>query len=290
MQKQSFREIVQTIWRKFCSWFQRVQWRPVLIRGGFIVGCVAILGALVYFAFLRAMPELLPLIRSGDEDAIAQYLGSSGSVTGIISTALLAFIQPVSIVLPGAPIQVAAGVVYGTLQGFLICHLSYLSANVAIFYVARTLRTGLDRLIPKKSKASKTDFLKKEKYPVYMTALACLIPVIPNGIIPYAAAKTRMKLHEFTLAVAIGSFFPILIMCAIGKEILHGDYLFAGGLLVGTLLLVLLLGYFRNSICTWMYRVGRRFRHAINRANDTSHLDEEDMDDLFDEEDRTDGR
>lgn len=288
MQRRSFRDIVQAAWNKICNWFQDVQWRPLLIRGGFVLGCLVVLGALIYFAFLRAMPELLPLIRSGDENAIAQYLGNSGNLTGIISTALLAFIQPVSIVLPGAPIQVAAGIVYGTLQGFLICHLSYLSANVAVFYVARTLRTGLDRLLPKKSERSKLDFLKKEKYPVYMTALACLIPVVPNGIIPYAAAKTRMKLHEFTIAVAIGSFFPILIMCAIGKQILHGDYLFAGGLLVGTLLLVLLLGYFRNKICTWMYRVGRHFRHAINRANDTSHLDEED--DLYDEEDRTDGR
>ena len=250
------------------DWVSAINWRQTLLHTGVALAALSVLLGLIYLAFGHAAPELLPLLRSGDEEQIAQYLGRSGSTAGILSTALLSFIQPVSIVLPGAPIHIAAGVVYGTLQGFIICHLSYVFANVVIFYCARTLRRQLRRIRLLKSYGAKLDFLKREQYPAFMTAMACLVPVVPNGIIPYAAARTRMRLQEFTLAVYLGSFLPILIMCAIGKRILHGDYLVAGGLFGGSLLVVLVLTRLRKPICAWLVRVSQRLRHFIDLANE----------------------
>lgn len=56
---------------------------------------------------------------------------------GLICTALLQFLQVVSIVLPGAPIQVAAGIVYGVWKGSAICYVSHVSANLAVFAASR---------------------------------------------------------------------------------------------------------------------------------------------------------
>ena len=239
--------------------------RALLLRIGFLIGCAALLLGLLYLAFGQAVPELIPLLRSGDETQIAAYLGSQNRLSGILSTAVLAFLQPISILLPGAPIQIAAGIVYGTLKGFLICHVSYVLSNVVVFYLARVMRGRMERYVSRFS--SKLDFLQRSQYPAYMTAMACLIPLLPNGIIPYAAARTRMKLHEFVIAVVLGSFFPILVMCAIGKRILRGDYISAAVLFGVSLLAVLVLSLLRGPICRVLHRLGQRIVSVLRRAD-----------------------
>ena len=242
--------------------------RALLLRAGIIVLCAAVLIGLVYLAFGQAVPELIPLLRSGDEEQIAAYIGSQNRVLGILSTALLAFLQPVSIILPGAPIQIAAGIVYGTLKGFLICHISYVLSNLVVFYLARVLGRKMDKYIFKFS--DKVNFLQDAQYPAYMTAMACLIPVVPNGIIPYAAARTRMRFHEFLIAVVLGSFFPILVMCAIGKRILHGEYFYAAALLLFCLVVVIILTLLRHKIVPLMHRAGQKILGWLKKA-DTPH-------------------
>ena len=143
---------------------------------------VAVLAGLLYLAFGQAVPELIPLLRSGDETQIAAYLGSQNRLSGILSTAMLAFLQPITILLPGAPIQIAAGIVYGTLKGFLICHISYVLSNVVVFYLARVMRGRMERYVSRFS--SKLDFLQRSQYPAYMTAMACLIPCCPTASSP----------------------------------------------------------------------------------------------------------
>ena len=67
--------------------------------------------------------------------------------------------------------------------------------------------------------SGKIDFLKKERHPAYMTAMACLIPVLPNGIIPYAAARTKIRLYEFALAMVLGiNSLSALIAGRIGRR------------------------------------------------------------------------
>lgn len=247
------------------KYLKTVDYRALALRVALIAACIGVLFGLVYLAFLRSFPELLPLLESGDEEAIAAYLGGQNQFTGIISTFLLQFIQPVSIVLPGAPIQIAAGIVYGTLKGFLICYLANIVANMTVFYVARVLRSKVEQFASRMS--SKINFLENAQYPVYMSAMACLVPVVPNGIIPYASARTRMRFHEYLLAVALGSFFPILIMCAIGKQILSGEYLFAAVLLILDVGVVVILTKFRSQVCRWLHGVGEKIQTQLRRAD-----------------------
>lgn len=242
--------------------------RALLIRAGLVTLCICVLLGLLYLAFGQAAPELLPLLRSGDEEKIAAYLGSRNSLSGILSTAILAFLQPVSIILPGAPIQIAAGIVYGTLKGFLICHISYVISNLVVFYLARVLGQRMNRYVSRFS--GKVNFLEGAQYPAYMTAMACLIPVMPNGIIPYAAARTKMKFREFLLAVELGSFFPILAMCAIGKRILHGDYVYALVLLLFCLVVVIILTWLRAPVCRALHSLGQRIEQLIRKADSPS--------------------
>lgn len=221
-----------------------------VIRFLVVVGVALILLSLIYFSFVTMMPDLIPVLRSGEEAEIEAYLRHSSSTAGMVCTGLLQFVQVLSIVLPGAPIQIAAGIVYGATRGLLICYTSYVVVNLLVFLIARHLGARLDRLLPPQEGwlAKKMRLLCDSEMPVYMTAMATLIPLVPNGIIPYAAAKTDMRFSQFCLAVALGAIMPITVMCTIGSRILAGDYLLAVMVFAISLAIVALLTRFRIGI------------------------------------------
>lgn len=200
--------------------------KPKTIRNLLIAGMACTVVLLIYLVFAKLMPGLWPLVEAGDPDAIEEYLLQEGTIGGLLCIALLQFIQVLSIMLPGAPIQIAGGLVYGTLRGTVVCHLSYVTANAVVFYMARRMGNRMEQWFPsQKSKGNKVLAWINSSDPAFMTALASLMPGIPNGIIPYAAAKTKLTFRQFVLSVYLASFVPILVMCAIGRKLITGNIL-----------------------------------------------------------------
>ena len=179
---------------------------------------VIVVGILVWIAFGNKIPGLIPLLKEGDSQKIADYLSQETGIKGIIAVILLQGIQVASIVMPGMAIQVAAGLIYGWLEGFLMCYFGFVLSNWLIFIFAR--RMGSDRI--KDVSMSKTSQWLMEKLngtkPQFMVVIANMVPAIPNGVIPFIAAKTTITAKEYVKAVAMGSWL----------QILTGQWLFTG--------------------------------------------------------------
>ena len=60
----------------------------------------------------------------------------------------------------------------------------------------------------------------------FMVVIACMVPAIPNGIIPYLAARTEITAKEYVSAVAMGSWLQILLACMAGQFIINGQWLY----------------------------------------------------------------
>jgi len=207
---------------------------------------------LIYWAFIKALPDLTAVLKSGGQGEIANYLRGAGNVKGMLSLALLQIIQVISILFSSLPIQIAAGIVYGWFRGFIVCHLASTFAHLVVFYTVRKLDTKLDQLIPGKKKVSKLDFVINSDYPGYMIMVAFLIPLIPNGLLPYIAVKTKLTAHRYVLAVFAGNFGPVLIYCTIGHQILSGGYPTAGILFTAMFVISFLLFKFRDQVLAFL--------------------------------------
>jgi uncharacterized membrane protein YdjX (TVP38/TMEM64 family) len=231
-----------------------------LIRASLVALSVVLAAGLIYVAFLETMPGLLPLLQNGNEAQIEAYLRSADKFSGYLCTALLQIVQVFSVVLPGAPIQIAAGIVYGTWRSFLICHLSSVAANIVVFSAVRHLGTRMDKLAPVEKRASRLDFILKSDTPAYMTAVACLIPVLPNGFIPYVAARTKIKTRHFALAMYFGSLLPVFVLCASGSQFLEGGYVASAILLAALFAVVFLLTKFRDDVLKLIKKVQASIR------------------------------
>ena len=180
---------------------------------------------LAVFMFLKTMmPGLIEAIESGKEDAIEDYLRSSDRFWGIVSLFLLQYIQILSIFLPGAPIQIASGIVFGTWIGFLTCYIAYNLANLTLFFLTRKLGDSIRQIIARDRPKDSSLIEKILASPAIGVILLCLIPIVPNGLVPVFASRTNITYRKFILSVAVGSIPTLLVLAAVGNHLLMGDY------------------------------------------------------------------
>ena len=212
---------------------KKTNWIRAAIMSVFILLAVF----LVYLVVKQTMPDIIPLLESGDEQALEDYLGRDMSVTGILCMALLQMVQVWSIVISGVIVNVAAGVVYGTWRAFVICLLASSLAHGVSFTFYQRLGRQLDRLLPSSGGSAKLDLIARSAHPAYTVVTLCFLPILPNGFIPIAASRSRLKAWQFTLAMLCGSAFSTFVYCWLGSSLVQGDWL--GSALLVALMLVI---------------------------------------------------
>lgn len=189
----------------------------------------AVIAFTVFYLVRNFIPTIIQLLKDGEVDEISHFLQGQGSI-GVVILVALQILQTITIVFPGIPIYVAAGLVYGKFWGTVICYLTYVISNSAVFLFARKMGDISEQILSsrKKKKDSEeyaTSLLQRTKYPGYITAALCVIPVIPNGLVPYIAARTEITFKRFLLAIAVGCFPGILLFIWCGSLILDGHIL-----------------------------------------------------------------
>ena len=240
--------------------------KTALIKALIYIGIFAVIFAILAFILIKTIPDLLPLLEHGDQHEIESYIRSAGA-NGIFLACLLQVLQVISIIFPGPPIQVTAGIVYGTIKGFVICHLSYVAANICVFFVAKKLGSKIKvlapNLSPSEKKLGKFRDILNYRHPAYMVFILCMFPLIPNGCIPYIAANTKINLKSFSIAVFFGSIPRILIFCAIGNHIMEREFAFAIFLFAIFFICLLLLIIFRNRILKVIINLKNKYSGKI---------------------------
>ena len=188
---------------------------------------VVVIGILVWIAFGNMIPGLIPLLREGDGQKIADYLAQERGIKGVIAVILLQAIQVVSVVMPGMAIQVAAGLIYGWLPGFFMCYFGFVVSNALCFLFARKMGSGRLREV---SMGKTSQWLMGKlsgTEPRFMVAIASMVPAIPNGIIPFIAAKTEISAKDYVTAIATACWLQILTSCMAGQFIIQGQWEFS---------------------------------------------------------------
>ena len=189
------------------------------------------------------------------------YLHSIDNFTGLLCLALLQILQVISVVLPGAPIQIAGGIVYGTWPSFFICHLSSVAANVIVFMAARRLGKKLDEFMPAEKKSITTGLSAEIPKPGIYDG--CRVPRARSSQRLYSIRRRQNKNQErFILQSPSTSaaLLPVLILCAVGSKILKGGYVASAILLISLFILVFVLAIYKNKILGLINKLSARYR------------------------------
>lgn len=242
--------------------------RNNLLRVLLLIAAFVVVLAIILLSLNAILPGFSDVLQRGDQQELVQYIRGFGSVGGVMLAILLQIVQIISIFFPGGPIQIAIGIVFGTLWGFLICHAGYVLANILVFFSARRFGNRLDHLFSERGKKeSRFRFITEAQHPGFVVALSCLIPLLPNGLVPYIAARTRISFWQFLVSIYLGSIPTLLMLNAIGNKLLHGDYLMVALLGAVLVLGIAILYLFRKQLFSLID--GIHARRASKGANRT---------------------
>lgn len=162
-------------------------------------------------------PKILTLLETGNVNDIENYIREEGQ-DGVITLILLQVLSTASIILPIIPIYICAGVVYGKIKGILICYITNLVSVLLIFLAASKMKNSSVSFIKIHSSPKIEEWFQRTKHPSRIILAMCLMPIVPNGTIPYFAAEAGVTLPDFLKALAIGSI-PWIAIFVCGGDI-----------------------------------------------------------------------
>ena len=195
-----------------------------------LYGIMACATAVTLFLLIRTvgrfLEEVFVILQHGSQEELMAYISSRSRLGGFLILYIMSVLQVVSVVLPGMLIQVSGALLFGWWRSFFICWAGFVSGNALVFIAARIMGKSLTEVLNRNPKNGWLIRQMNSRDPGFVTALACMIPGIPNGIIPYLAARTRLYLSQYTESVAKSCWIQILLNCIAGHFLVRGQYQF----------------------------------------------------------------
>ena len=201
-------------------------------------GCLIVIGIIlcqIQFNLIQTIPKIIQWIES---------LGIIG-----MSLFVLVYILACIFLIPGSPLTVGAGAVFGFWTGLILVSVGSTLGAVAAFLISRYLARGfIEKKIDKSHKFSAMDMaIKREGWKIIF--LARLSPIIPFFLLNYALGLTKIRLRTYIISSWAGMIPGTVLYTyigSLGKTILTtenslADWVILGAGLIATVSVTLII-------------------------------------------------
>ncbi|MCL2752321.1 MAG: VTT domain-containing protein, partial [Firmicutes bacterium] len=217
-----------------------VFWESIVLAGGFIFG------------------------QSG-ESAVRAYFSGRG-ILGVLLAFFLQLVIIVSIVIPVEPLQVMAGIAYGTAYGTLICVAAVVCASMVIFTLARRTNIYLQSKKRKAKSEEVTAVIKSSNMGAFaVISLMYTVPVFTYGLVTIIAAmNTNLKWWQYLIISAIGSSISTFIAVFFGHMLVQSDPTVSVILVLSIFLMVIVFMLTKDRIFKRLFRPRKSIDERLN--------------------------
>ena len=180
-------------------------------------------GAIVY-ATIRFGPDLTRMV--SDPHKFREYVLSFGPWSAVIFM-LFQVLQVVIAVIPGEPVQIAGGYIFGTFWGTVYSTLGITIGYIIVFTSVKLFGFPLVKKFVSKKELEKFSALINSARLETTIFFLFLIPGIPKDILVYIAGLTPIKPVLFFIIITFARFPAMLGSSFIGAKIESSQYLIA---------------------------------------------------------------
>lgn len=138
------------------------------------------------------------------------------------------FVQIVAAFVPGGPIQIVAGALYGVWGGLALCIGGTLLATLFVFYLVSRFGHSIISLFVEEKDIHNYKFLNDEKKLEKLVLLLFFIPGTPKDALTYLFALTKMKMSRFIMLSTLARIPAVFTSLLAGNSIIEGNWLRAG--------------------------------------------------------------
>ena len=157
----------------------------------------------------------------------------------IILYACLSFIQILFPIIPGEPLELAAGYLFGKINGTLICFVCEAIGSIILILIIKKLKNRFTSINYEEKHFKKLDKLKQTKYfPLF--SLIYIMPGTPKDLLCYFAGLSNYELVPTLLVVSIGRI-PSIITSTISAGFLKEKKIFISIIIYAVTVLICLI-------------------------------------------------
>lgn len=189
---------------------------------------VAIGFAVLYFTVGKNLALLLE-----NPDDFKAWLDGYKGLSAVVFVAVRTF-QTIIKVIPGEPLEIAAGYVFGTWGGLLYCSLGSLLGTLIILLLSRRFGKAFVSTFVDVEKLQELPLVEDDKRRRLFLIAFYLIPSTPKDLMCYGAGLTKINLWEFLLITTLCRIPSIITSTVCGNALGEKRYALAIAVFVAT--------------------------------------------------------
>ena len=169
----------------------------------------------------------IPLIKmAGEPDKFREWVEAKGIWGPILYVALVIF-QILIAFIPGEPLEIVAGYVFGTFKGTILCIAAASLGSIIVLLLVRKFGKALLEIYFDKEKIEGLKFLQSSEKKIVIFLILFIVPGTPKDLLCYYGGLTDISM-PLLIFICTVCRFPSIITSTIGGNALGtGEYGFA---------------------------------------------------------------
>ncbi len=168
-----------------------------------------------------------PLVAFASEpELFQQWVDSQGLLAPVLFMGMV-ILQVVVAVIPGEPLEIAAGYAFGALEGTVLCVLGTLIGGVLVFLLVRRFGAQAVEVFFDLEKFRSLRFFQDRRRLTFWVFLVFFLPGTPKDVLCYFVGLTDMRLRTWILVSAVARIPSIITSTVGGSALGMGEYAFA---------------------------------------------------------------
>lgn len=185
----------------------------------------AMLIFIIFSAFIsvKLYPLIIAIASSPEKMMEFKVWIESYGIWGGVMLMTLQVLQVIVSVVPGGPVQILFGLIYGTWKGLLLSLIGMTLGSVTVFFLVRAFKYKFITVFMCKEKLDEYRFLKDSPRLEKILALLFLIPGVPKDTLVYYVGMTDLNIKKFIWIVVLMRIPSMMFSTFIGNNIGMGN-------------------------------------------------------------------
>lgn len=183
-----------------------------------------IIAIVIFIAVSVAACVYIYKLYKNNEFSNFEELVSSLGAWGVLFMLFIQTMQVVFAVIPGEPIELAMGALYGTWWGCVLCLAGCVAGTLIIFMLVKWLGKGFIDKFADSEKFKKLKFLQKPTNRDIFVFLLMFIPGTPKDLLTYFSPFTGINMWRFLIISTAARIPSVVSSTYVGKSFANGDY------------------------------------------------------------------
>lgn len=169
----------------------------------------------------------VPLVRFASQPEKFRAWVDTHGFGGRLAFMGMVILQIIVAIIPGEPLEIAAGYAFGAWEGTLLCMLAATIGSVTVFFLVRRFGIRLVEVFFTREKLQSLRFLKTSPARNLLFLIIFMIPGTPKDLLCFFAGLTDIPFPVWLLICSLGRFPSIITSTLGGSALGTKQYLFA---------------------------------------------------------------